>query len=246
MIVLYIFLGILLFLLLFLAMFLLVPTKTCIQGSFWDGDINAKLDTYWLKYVFGARIRLLDMETLRIIVWFFAIPIPFKLPLKNAKAQENLSNEAENKDEKHTDIEGEDEMISVEEKTEAKDKAQKEADKKKSLREKIEDIINIKDNLIAFIRKNWSVIKKIFVTYITFSIEHLELNLGMGDPAQTGKMAGNLYTALTFIPIKRVNLSWDFTKSCFNIDAGVKIIMKFYGILLTLLKLYRSYKREVK
>ncbi len=242
MIILYILLGIFLFLLLLLAMFLFVPTKICMQGSFWDGEINAKLDAYWIKYVFGMRIRLLDMEKLKIIVWFLAIPIPFSLPFKNAKAQDDLNNKAKIKEDvKVQDKVEEDEMISIEE-----EESEKKPDDKKSLREKLEDILQIKDTLIAFIRKNWSDIKKIFVTYITFSIEHLDLNLGMGDPAQTGKMAGNLYTALTFIPVKRVNLSWDFTKACFNIDASIKIIMKFYGILLTLLKLYRSYKREVK
>lgn len=228
MIILYIFLGILAFLLLFLAMTLFIPSKTRIQASFWDGDLNATLELYWIKYFFGARIRLLEMEKLKILIWFLGIPIPIKLSLKNDKEVEKEESDLA------------DEIISVDEKKSQK----KEASKKKDLREKIEDIIKIKDELISYIRKNWTDIKNIFVSYVTFSFEHLELELGMGDPAKTGKMAGNLYTIMQFLPLKNVKLSWDFAKQRFNIDIGIKIIMKFYGILLTLLKLYRAYKRK--
>lgn len=228
MILLYILLGILLFLLLFLAFIIFVPFKTYIQGSFWEGDLNAMAEVYWIKYIFGARVRFLDMEKLKLLVWFFAIPIPFKISLKKDRKEEDKSKT----------IEADPEMISI--------KENEKPEKEKSFREKIDDIINVKDTLIRFYRKNQDDIKKIFVTYVTFSIEYFKLELGLKDPAETGKIAGNLYTALAILPVKRVNLSWNFQKKTFNIDAGLKIIMKFYGIFITLLKLYRFYKKDKK
>lgn len=229
MIVLYILLGIVLFLLFSVAFIIFIPFKTYIQGSYWDNDLHAMAEFYWIKYIFGARIRLLEMEKLKIVIWFIGIPIPFKISLKKKEERE------EKKQQDDTE-----EIISVNE----KDQRSKSPKEKNNFRKKIEDIIKIKDIATAFLKKNWSNIKQIFVSYVTFSIEYLELELGLDDPAKTGKIAGNLYTALEIVPVKRVNLSWNFQKQTFNIDAGIKIIMKFYGILLTLLKLYRFYKRN--
>ncbi|MFA6618649.1 MAG: hypothetical protein WCT23_06250 [Candidatus Neomarinimicrobiota bacterium] len=230
MIVVYIILGILLFLLLFLAFVLFVPFKTYIQGSFREADLNAVGEFYWIKYLFGARVKFLDMDKLKILIWIFAIPIPLTMSLKKEKKEDNKPKNEEARAKK-TSIEGEKKPL-------------EKSEEKENFRERIDAIIKVKNAAIRFYTKNQADIRKIFVTYVTFSIEYFELELGLGDPAKTGKMAGKLYTALAIVPVEELDLSWNFQKKTLNTAAGIKISMKFYGILITLLKLYRFYKKD--
>ena len=82
MIVLYIFLIIILFILLLFGLMLLIPLKTCIKGTYWDKKPTGQMDVYWIKYFIGSRIRIRDLEYIRMVIWFLGIPIPLKFKPK--------------------------------------------------------------------------------------------------------------------------------------------------------------------
>lgn len=231
MIVLYIFLGLISFILLFTTFVILVPFKFYLDAAYWNNDPKAKVEVYWIKYIFGARVSLKDLEKLRILIWFFGIPIPFSLSL--------------NPKEKKTKREGKDKEQKDENKDEVRS-SEKQEPKKKSIKQQFANILGAKDMVIDFWDKYKAYFKKIFVRYITFSLEFLELELGFDDPAQTGKIAGIVYSTLPFVPMKNINVAWNYQKQKINISSGLKITMKFYGILCTLLKLYSSYKKDKK
>ena len=84
------------------------------------------------------------------------------------------------------------------------------------------------------------------MSYITYSLEFVDAELGLKDPAQTGTTAGILYSIMPLTQLNDVNITWDYQKPSFNFSAGVKMTMKLYGILCTLLHLYRTYKKDLK
>lgn len=234
MIVLYIFLGLIAFLLLFTAFMIFIPFKMYIKGTYWDKNPTGQMDVYWVKYFLGARLRIKDLEHIHILVWFLCIPIPIRLPLSKDKTSKK--NEADTEEAK----------TSGNASDKVDDTVEKDTKKKKSFKENIQGIIGAKDKVTDLWNKYKAYIKKIFVSYITFSLEYVEAELGLKDPAQTGKAAGILYSTLSIKPLKDVNISWDYQKPSFNISAGVKMTMKLYGILCTLLHLYRTYKKDLK
>jgi len=234
MIILYIFLGLIAFLLLLAVTMIFIPFKMYIQGTFWDKNPTGQMDIYWLKYFLGARLRIKDLEHIHILIWFLGIPLPIRLPL----SKDIVSKKKKSDTEKDGSTENE---------SETNDKPkEKEAKKKNSLEDNIQRVIAAKDQISDLWNKYKGYIKKIFVSYITFSFEYLDAELGLKDPAQTGKMAGILYSTLSIKPLKDVNISWDYQKPSFNISAGVKMTMKLYGILRTLLQLYWTYKKDLK
>ena len=205
-----------------------------IHGTFWDKNPIGQMDIFWIKYFLGARLRIKDLEHIHILVWFLGIPIPIRFPLSKDKMGKKKKSD--------TKKDG-----SVENETEKMDEQkEKESKKKKSLKENIQRVISAKDQISDLWNKYKSYLKKIFVSYITFSLEYVEAELGLKDPAQTGKAAGILYSTLPFTQLKDVNITWDYQKPNFNISAGVKMTMKLYGILCTLLHLYRIYKKDLK
>ncbi|MCF7832711.1 MAG: hypothetical protein K9N05_03935 [Candidatus Marinimicrobia bacterium] len=234
MIVLYIFLGLIGFLLFFAAMMIFIPFKIFIKGTYWDKKPIGQMDVYWIKYFLGSRLRIKDLNHIHILLWFFGIPIPFRLPLSRNKAKKEKVSDVENKELLKSESKKQDETDN----DEVKDK--------KSLKENIQDLIGAKDKISDLWNKYKEYIKKIFVSYITFSLEYLDAELGLKDPAQTGKVAGILYSTLSIAPLKGVNISWDYLKPSFNIAAGVKMTMKLYGILRTLLRIYCTYKKDLK
>lgn len=234
MIILYIFLGLIACLLLFAAVMIFIPLKMYIQGTFWDKIPTGQMDIYWIKYFLGARLRIKDLKHIHILIWFLGIPIPIRLPLSKNKVSKRKKSDTE-------------EEGSVENETEKMDEPkEKETKKKNSLKENIQDVIDAKDQIGDLWNKYKRYIKKIFVSYVTFSFEYLDAELGLKDPAQTGKVAGILYSTLSIKPLKDVNISWDYQKPSFNISAGAKMTMKVYGILCTLLQLYWTYKKDLK
>jgi len=234
MIVLYIFLGLIAFLLLFTVLAIFIPFKMYIKGTYWDKNPTGQMDVYWIKYYIGARLRIKDLEYIHILIWFLGIPIPFRLPLSKKKTSKK--NKADIKKDKVQESTSQ-EMDST---------AKKESKEKKSLKENILGILEAKDKTTEFWNKYKAYIKKIFVSYITFSLEFVEAKVGLKNPAQTGKMAGILYSILPLTKLKNVNIVWDYQKPNFNIATGVKMTMKLYGILCTLLQLYRIYKKDLK
>ena len=234
MIILYIFLGLLVFLLFLAMLMIFIPFKMYIQGTFWDKNPTGQMDIFWIKYLLGARLRIKDLQHIHILIWFLGIPIPIRLPLSKDKMSKKKKSEAE-------------EGGTVENETEKMDEPKgKESKKKNSLKENIQRVISAKDQISDLWNKYKEYIKKIFVSYVTFSFEYLDAELGLKHPAQTGKVAGILYSTLSIKPLKDVNISWDYQKPSFNISAGVKMTMKLYGILRTLLKLYWTYKKDLK
>jgi glutaredoxin len=232
MIILYIFLGLIAFILLFTAFAVFVPFTTHIDIKYWNEQPDVKLELFWIKYVIGARIRLKDLEKLQILIWFFCLPIPIKLSLK----KEDTDGKKHSSERKEKQKENKQEETQVP-KTESNNK---------SILQKLDDILKIKDQVLAFWRKYKEEIKKIYVRYITISLKYLELELGSDDPAQTGKVAGIVYSTLPFVPTNKIKIAWNYQKQTFNISAGIKSTMKFYGILCTLLHLYKCYKKDKK
>lgn len=232
MIILYIFLGLIAFILLFTAFAVFVPFRTHIDIKYWNEQPDLKLELFWIKYVMGVRIRLKDLEKLRILIWFFCLPIPIRLSLKKDEKEkkEIRSEKKENQKEKKRD----------------ETQVPKTESKNKSILQKLDEILKIKDEVVAFWRKYKEEIKKIYVRYITISLKYLELELGSGDPAQTGEIAGIVYSTLPFVPTNKIKIAWNYQKQTFNISAGIKSTMKFYGILCTLLHLYKCYKKDKK
>ncbi|MCK4530214.1 MAG: hypothetical protein KAU44_03485 [Candidatus Marinimicrobia bacterium] len=234
MIVLYIFLGLIAFLLLYATAVIFIPFKMFIKGTYWDKNPTGQMDTYWIKYFLGVRLRIKDLEHIHVLIWFLGIPIPIRLPLSKDKVSKKKKSDTEKRG-------------SVENETEKMDKLkEKETKKKNSLKENILDVIGAKDQISDLWNKYKGYIKKIFVSYVTFSFEYLDAELGLKDPAQTGKVAGILYSTLSIKPLKDVNISWDYQKPSFNISAGAKMTMKLYGILCTLFQLYWTYKKDLK
>ena len=234
MIVLYIFLGLIAFLLLFTAIMIFIPFKIYIKGTYWDKNPTGQMDVYWIKYFIGARLRIKDLEHIHILIWFLGIPIPLRLSL--SKDKKNIKNKANAKDANTSENPPE----------QVDSKSSKESKNKKSFKENVQGIIDAKDKIGDVWNKYKAYLKKIFVSYITFSLEYVEAELGLKDPAQTGKAAGILYSTLPLTQLKDVNITWDYQKPNFNISAGVKMTMKLYGILCTLLHLYRTYKKDLK
>ena len=233
MIILYIFLGIIIFILLLLAMTLFIPVKTYIMGTFWDKKPTGLMEVYWIKYFFGSRIRIKDMEHLHILIWFFGIPIPLKFPLKKDDFKKKKSTESK---EKHAS-EDPNGPVKIDENG---------STNKESLGQKINKIVEAKDE----VKKLWDsykdYLRKIFVSYVTFSLEYIDAELGLEDPSKTGMAAGIVYSALSIKPLDNIRISYDYAKPNFNISAGIKMTMNLYGILCTLLGLYFSYKKDKK
>jgi hypothetical protein len=234
MIVLYIFLGIIVFFLLFLASIIFIPFKMVAKGTYWDKNPTGQMDVYWIKYFLGARVRIKDLEFIHILVWFLGIPLPIKFPLSNKKI------ENEQKDSKKGKKKENEEIPEVDEKTPDEPK------KKKSLKEHILTIVSAKDTVNELWLKYKDYIKKIFVSYITFSLEYIHAELGLKDPAQTGIVAGIVYSTLSLKPLENIKVSWNYQKPNFNISGGIKMTMNLYGILRTLLSLYFRYKKDKK
>ena len=233
MIVLYIFLGLLAFMLIFTAIMIFIPFKIYIQGTYWDKNPTGQMDVYWLKYYIGARLRIKDLEHIHILIWFLGIPIPLKLPLSKDKKMKNVSDKKKVKESKNT-AEKEDST------------SEKEPKNKKSFTENVQGIFDAKDKIRDTWNKYKAYFKKIFVSYVTYSLEYVDAELGLKDPAETGKTAAILYSTLPLANLHDVNITWNYQKPSFNISAGVKITMKLYGILCTLLHLYRTYKKDLK
>ncbi|MEA2078234.1 MAG: hypothetical protein U9O95_09490 [Candidatus Marinimicrobia bacterium] len=234
MIVLNILLGLLLFILFFMAMMVFIPLKMYTKGTYWDKNPTGQMEVYWVKYFLGARLRIRDLDRIHILIWFLGIPIPLRLPLKPKKGTEDV----EQKDNKKTEKD--------EEKPEDPIKVEDKEEDKKGLKEKISEIINAKDTVKDLWEKYKEYIKKLFVSYITFSFEYIDAELGLKDPAQTGMAAGIVYSALSIKPLENIKISWDYAKPNFNISAGIKMTMNLYGILRTLLSLYLRYKKDKK
>ena len=234
MIVLYILLGLLLFLLLFLAMVVFIPFKMYTKGTYWDKNPTGQMEVYWIKYFLGARLRIKDLDRLHILIWFLGIPIPIKLPLK--KKNDTEKNEQNDNVKKKKEEEKAEDPIKVEDAQE----------NKKGLNEKINDVIRTKDTVKDLWEKYKEYIKKIFVSYITFSLDYIDAELGLKNPDQTGVAAGIVYSALSLKPLDNIKINWDYAKPNFNISAGLKMTMNLYGILRTLLGLYLRYKKDKK
>lgn len=233
MIVLYILLGLILFLLLVFGLVLFIPLKTYIKGTYWDKKPTGQMDVYWIKYFFGARVRIRDLEYFRILIWFFGIPIPLRVKLK----QESIESAEQKEGSKTADEEHHDDPVKVED---------EEPEQNRTINDRIREIIDIKDKIKVFWEKYRNYIKKIFVSYITFSIEFVETEIGLEDPSQTGLAAGIVYSALSIRPLDNIKVSWDYAKPNFNISSGIKMTMNLYGILRTLLSLYFRYKKDSK
>jgi len=232
-IILYIFIGIILFLLLLLALMLFIPLKTFVKGTYWDKKPTGLMDVYWIKYFLGSRVRIRDPEYIRILIWFFGIPIPMKFKLKQ-EAIDNSENEKKESDDK---IETYDEPIKV---------SEKETETQRPVKEKIRELLDAKDKIKAYWEKYRHYVKKIFVSYVTFSIEFIETEIGLKDPGQTGVAAGIVYSALSIRPLDSIKVSWDYAKPNFNISSGIKMTMNLYGILCTLLRLYFRFRKDNK
>jgi hypothetical protein len=234
MIVLYIILGILLFLLLFIAFVLFIPLRSYIKGTYWDKKPTGQMEVYWIKYFLGVRLRIKDIEQLHILIWFLGIPIPLKMPLKKVEQKEQKE-EAEQKTENSLDEEHD--PIRIEEEETGPDK---------KFSQKLKDILDAKDNVKTLWLKYQAYIQKIFVSYITFSVDYIDTEIGFSDPSQTGMAAGIVYSALSLRPLDNIKVSWDYTKPNFNVSSGIKMTMNLYGIFRTLLSLYLRYKKERK
>ena len=233
MIILYIFIGIILFTILLLGLMVFIPLKTYIKGTYWDKKPAGQMDVYWIKYFLGSRIRIRDLQYIRIMIWFFGIPIPLKFKLK----QDEIGKPEEKIDKDSPKKESENEPIKVED---------KDLKENKTIRERINEIIDIKDKVKDLWDRYRHYFKKIFVSYVTFSIDFIETEIGLEDPSQTGIAAGIVYSALSIRPLDNIRISWDYAKPNFNISSGIKMTMNLYGILRTLLSLYFRFKKDKK
>ena len=233
MIILYIFLGIIGFLLLLLAIMLFIPFKIYMKGTYWDKIPAGQMDTYWIKYFIGARLRITDKEYIRILVWFCGLPIPLRFKISD-KIEKKVTKKNENIDEKI-----ENEPIRINE----KDDIQKD---NTDLKEKISNLVKAKDKVFAFWDRYKEYIKKLYVSYITFSIDFIDTELGLKDPSQTGMIAGIVYSTLALRPLENIKVNWDYAKPKFNIRTGIKMSMNLCGILCTLLKLFLRFKKDKK
>jgi len=233
MIILYIFLGIIGFLLILLAIMLFIPLKIYMKGTYWDKAPAGQMDTYWIKYFMGARLRITDKEYVRILIWFFGIPIPLKFKISD-KTEKKAKTSDKSKIEQ---IENEPVRISE------KEDAQKH---NPDLKEKISNLLKAKDRVLAFWDRYKEYFKKLYVSYITFSIDFIDTELGLKDPSQTGMIAGIVYSTLALRPLDNIKVSWDYAKPKFNIKTGIKMSMNLCGILCTLLKLFLRFKKDKK
>ena len=233
MIILYIFLGIIGFLLFLLAIMLIIPFKIYMKGTYWDKTPAGQMDTYWIKYFIGARLRITDKEYIRILIWFFGIPVPLKF-----KISDKVGNKVKKSDEnKKGKFENEPVRVSEKEDTQ-KDNT--------DLKGKISNLLKAKDRVLAFWDRYKEYIKKLYVSYITFSIDFIDTELGLKDPSQTGMIAGIVYSTLALRPLDNIKVSWDYAKPKFNIKTGIKMSMNLCGILCTLLKLFLRFKKDKK
>ena len=234
MIILKILLFIIVFLLCWLALMLFLPFRIYIKGTYWNNLPTGQMDVYWIKYILGARFKIRDMEKLHILVWFFGIPIPLTLPLKKEPVSEEKKNEKE--EEKPED------PIRIED----RDTSEEKDEKPKNLQEKVRDILDLKEKIGDVWGKYKAYIQKIYVSYITFSLDYIDAELGLKDPATTGMTAGIVYSALSLKPIDAIHIHWNYQNPGFNISAGLKMTMNLFGILCTLVSLYYRYKKDNK
>ena len=232
--VLYVFLGIIAFFLLLSASMIFIPFKMFSKGTYWDKNPTGQMDVYWIKYFLGARVRIKDLKYIHILIWFLGIPIPIKFPLSNKKTENEPQDLKKGKKKKSKEIPAVDEKIPDESK------------KRKNIKERVLKIVSAKDTVKELWLKYKDYINKIFVSYITFSFEYIEAELGLKDPAQTGIVAGIAYSTLSLKPLENIKVSWNYQKPNFNISGGIKMTMNLYGILRTLLSLYFRYKKDKK
>ena len=228
MIILYILTGAILFLILVSLSVLFIRLKVVINGEYRQRKPRAEIDIYWIKYVFGARCKISDLKYVKITLWLLGIPIPFRLPLSHKKATP-ASDTLQDKNEPRFAREA-----SGEKKT------------KEKFIDKIEDLLNTKDNLIALWQKYQVYIKKIYVRYITYSFESFSANIGLREPSQTGTAAAIVYSILPMTPLQDVNIQWDFQQPGLDVSLSTKITMKLYGIFCTLLYMYLAYRKDTK
>ena len=224
MIVVYI-LGILLLLpLLFLAFTLLVPLKTAIRGEYWNKRPSGEAEIFWIKRVLGLRFRIHDLNYVYGRVWFLGIPVPFRLPLSKGKKPPKRRAAKKVPEPRFT---------------------RKEAPPSSpGIRRRVEGLADMKEPLQEFWRTYGPYIRKIYVRYITISHRSLTANIGLEDPCGTGIAAAAYYNLLVFRKINNIDLRWDFEKPNVDLLLRAKITMKLYGILFTLLQVYRIYKKE--
>ncbi len=207
-------------LLLLLFLLLLLPFRIAINASYSEKKPAAKMDCYWIKYFLGFRCSIEDLQKLNICLWIFAIPIPFKLSLDKIKKSGQLSAEQP--------------AYAKEKKTEKTKKRLSEYMQKFSLLKK------------EYREKYEVYLKKIFVSYITFTSLSLKVDLGLNDPARTGMLAAIYYfTRVYAIPFD-VDFNWDFQDEVFNAYLKTKISMNLFKICLILLQLFFKNKKERK
>jgi hypothetical protein len=216
-----------------MAIMLFVPLKIRIQGTYWNKKPAGQLESFWIKYIFGTRIRINDMENMHIRIWFLGIPIPLKIKIKHI-----IKKTAEKEKKEAFEPEKPEDPIKIDKKAEEK--------KHESLSDKISHIVEVKGKVEGLWHEYKAYLKKIIVSYITFSIDFIRAEIGLKNPADTGMTAGIVYTALSIKPLDNIRVNWDYAKPNFNISGGIKMTMNLYGILRTLLSLYLRYKKDRK
>ncbi len=227
-VLLYIVISLLLFTLLMLLGLLFIRFKILVKGKYWDKKAAADIDAFWIRYFLGVRCRVHDIEHIRFTVWFFGIPLPFTLPLAQREKQKTKRQKTPKGTVPETPAEKNTGGI------------------RDGFFEKIRDLQNIKGELSAYWQRYRSYLKKIFVRYITFSINSLSANIGFAEPSQTGMAAGIAYSIMPNTSLRSVDLQWNYREPNFDLAADTKISMKLYGILCTLICLYRQFKKDQK
>jgi hypothetical protein len=211
-----------------LLLMLFIQLKVRLKGEFQDSHASGEIELYWIKYLFDLRCKVENTDHLRFILRFFFIPISFRLPLKH----ETVTRPP--REEKKEDV------PTPRYEKEFTSDIQSE---RPPLRDRFEDLLDIKDRIRGAWKTFYPDIKKIYVRYITFSCESLNAKIGFPEPSQTAMVAGMSYSIMPLSPFRTADIQWDFENPGVALAARIKITMKLYGILCKLLHLYWIYKK---
>ncbi|MEA1987363.1 MAG: hypothetical protein U9N76_07735 [Candidatus Marinimicrobia bacterium] len=172
-------------------------------------------------------------KRLQILIRLFYIPIKFSISLKK-----------KSKNKKSTD------QI-LESKKDINRKNKKETDDKKlDTDNKITKIklLYIKNKSRIYFYKELFIknILIIWKKHMQIKLTKLNANIGLSNPADTGKISGYLYALPINLEEKNINLTWDYCNKRYDTELQLKIIMKLYGILFRILLTWIEVNRYKK
>lgn len=233
MFIIYSLLYLILFIIAFFLLTIFIKFKIILDGEFIDKKINGRITIYWIKYLLSVSVSMKTKKRLQILIRLFYIPIKFSISLKK-----------KSKNKKSTD------QI-LESKKDINRKNKKETDDKKlDTDNKITKIklLYIKNKSRIYFYKELFIknILIIWKKYMQIKLTKLNANVGLSNPADTGKISGYLYALPINLEEKNINLTWDYCNKRYDTELQLKIIMKLYGILFRILLTWIEVNRYKK